>query len=231
MRQSSTLLLAVVLGLAAGFVGAWVRAITDSGRDSVEQRFVDLERRIRFTEDETRFLVERTDRLSSTLDRPRDVFGVRTDQTEGGRPATPTSETAAGVTDATPRTEPPPTAIDAIERCRRERHPEDIDRAYRRLVQSQVSDLEPELTERQAQTIQAYLSTGSGKDWLDTRDAIERFLLQLPDAEQARLVQRDAELENDVRTFIKNAVLTSEQLRYFPYGKSRARESGAGSGR
>lgn len=127
--------------------------------------------------------------------------------------------------------EPPTTAQDAISRARRERHPEDIRRFYRQLLSAQLTDLDPELTASQIQSIEAYLSTGSGKEWLDVRDAYDRYFQKLPEAEQARLALRDTELEGDVRNYIKSVVLSPDQLRYFPYGKKHAKDHGTSPGR
>lgn len=214
MRADVTLATALALGLAGGIAGSLLMP----QRTSVEQNpstegFSDLERRVRNVEEEVKFLLERTDRLGSSLDRVRVVEVPRPD----ARPASPDAATEPpGMTEVAAEPPPPRTASETLDRSRKERSPEDIQRFYRRMVEPLFLDLDPPITESQASMIRSYLATGTGKDWVDSREAVEKFLLQLPDAEQGNLVRRDAELENDVNTYIKQRVLTSEQLRNLP---------------
>ncbi len=96
---------------------------------------------------------------------------------------------------------------------------EEVRSYYVRMVKPLVENLEPKLTEVQVEQIHGYLKDGEGARVLAFEDVEARYLARLSEEDRKRFAWDQSVAYNTVSSHIKRRVLSTEQARYFPYGR------------
>ena len=96
---------------------------------------------------------------------------------------------------------------------------EEVRSYYARMVKPLVEYLEPKLTEVQVEQIHGYLSDGEGARWQAFEEVEARYLARLSEEDRKRFAWDESVARNAVSSHIKRRVLSTEQARYFPYGR------------
>ena len=123
--------------------------------------------------------------------------------------------------DPSAQVEPPQPASldDALAQAVTQISPTRAHASYVRLVGPLLSDLEPSISEDQEKEIEQYLLNGRGRTWLQYRIALDDLSGGLDEVDRTELNRSEAAAFNELREHLAQDVLTSDQRRYFPYGR------------